>query len=136
MSGAPGSASGGLAFLPAVSVRRFYTQQEVLTESPAQLVLTVLDFVLDALRKKHGKRVNRGIRALIESLDYRYETAWAIQELYDTSLALVKQGNFSEAYTVLHEFRDTWEQAFHLDLLQSPAVFLKSVRRDGYEVDI
>jgi len=133
MLGVPAGAPGASAFVPSHLVRHAYVEQGILTESPTQLVLTVLDFTLGAARKGDAGKVKTGFQELLESLDYRYDTAWSLQAFYEACLALVDRGEFEEATQHLQEVRDNWASAFRLSSKSAPTPFVRSVPHGGFE---
>lgn len=131
MLGVPDGAPGQPAALPMALARQHYTERGVLTESPTELVLTVLDLILAAARKGDAKWVRRGFQELLDSLDYRYEASWDLQALYEACLALVAQGELDEVASLMQEIRDTWANAFLSDsrLSSTPSI----QQRSGFE---
>jgi flagellar protein FliS len=122
------------AFVPSAVVRHVYVEQGILTESPTQLVLRLLDFTLGAARKGDAGRVRRGFQELLEGLNYRYETAWDLQAFYEACLALVEQAQFGEVAQRLQEVRDAWAGAFQLGPpVPRPTAFVRAARRRGFE---
>jgi len=133
MLGAPEGLPGMSAFVPSAVVRHVYVEQGILTESPTQLVLTILDFTLGAARKGDAGRVRRGFQELLEGLNYRYETAWDLQAFYEACLALVERAQFGEVAKRLQEVRDAWAGAFQLGEFPRPTPFVRAAQRSGFE---
>jgi len=133
MLGVPDGAPGQPASLPMALARQYYKERGVLTESPTELVLTVLDLILAAARKGDAEWVRRGFQELLDSLDYRYEASWNLQALYEACLALVEQGELNEVASIMQEVRDAWADAFLSDSLSSSTSSIQPVQRSGFE---
>lgn len=98
------------------SACRFYMEQAILTESPAQRVLFLFDCIILAARRKQPERASRGIQELSNCLDLRHENAWHFQAFYEACLQLVEQGELEQVRILFQELRSAWAHAFHLEL--------------------
>ena len=97
--------------LAARSSRR-YTEDEITTLSPVELVVKVLDGAVAACDRKDRQRASRCVVTLISALNFDYrEMAAALYRLYEYSLSCVRRGDFAAAREVLHGLREAWAQA-------------------------
>nr|BCX01160.1 MAG: hypothetical protein KatS3mg041_1206 [Bacteroidota bacterium] len=89
---------------------RQYKQQEILSASPEELVLTLYDLGLQACARRDRDRLRLVLRELINSLNFDYEeVARTFFELYMYCLHQTHNGHFEAVREVLAELRQQWK---------------------------
>ena len=93
------------------SVAEVYQTNRAVSSSPLSRLLTVYDYTLRACEGRRIEELNRGLRVLMEGLDFAYPVANQLASLYQWCSELGRQQRFEEAAHVLRELRDTWAEA-------------------------
>lgn len=93
------------------SVASVYQTNRAVSASPLSRLLTVYDYTLRACENRRVEDLNRGLRVLLEGLDFGYPVANQLASLYQWCGELGRQQRFDEAANLLQELRDTWAEA-------------------------
>lgn len=88
-----------------------YQRQAVLNASPLKLVVKLYDLALQASYRRDGKRLKEILSTLIESLNFDYEPAGQLFELYRYCQDLARRESFEEVREILEPLRDAWEES-------------------------
>jgi len=86
-----------------------YQRQAVLNASPLRLVVKLYDLVLQATYRKDEERVKDILSTLIESLNFDYEPAGELFQLYKYCQDLARQQEYEEIREILEPLRDAWD---------------------------
>lgn len=89
--------------------QKIYQQQAVLNASPLQLVVKLYDLVLQATYQKDQERVKDILSTLIESLNFEYEPADELFQLYKYCQDLARKEEYEEIREILEPLRDAWQ---------------------------
>ena len=106
--------------------QKVYQQQAVLNASPLQLVVKLYDLVLQATYRKDGERVKEILSTLIESLNFDYEPADDLFQLYLYCQDLARKQEYGEIREILEPLRDAWDTAANGEPQESAPVMDKS----------
>ena len=90
--------------------QQVYQQQAILNASPLRLVVKLYDLVLQATYQKNEKRVKEILSTLIESLNFDYEPADELFQLYKYCQDLARQQQYEEIREILEPLRDAWDE--------------------------
>lgn len=91
--------------------QQVYQRQAIKNASPLQLVVKLYDLLLQATYRKDQKRVREVLSTLIESLNFDYEPAEELFQLYQYCQDLARQEKYEEIRDILDPLREAWEQA-------------------------
>jgi len=89
-----------------------FIEEKIKTATPKELLIMVFDYTLSALKKGDTVSARKGIRELIDSLDFEKggEIARNLVALYEYCLRQIHSGNLQEAYDIIKEIRDAYAQ--------------------------
>lgn len=87
-----------------------YQRQAILNASPLQLVVKMYDLVIQATYREDDRKVREVLSGLIQGLNFDYEPAGQLFEIYRYCQNLSRKGRFEEIREILEPLRDTWEQ--------------------------
>ncbi len=87
-----------------------YQKQSILNASPLRLVVKMYDLVIQATYREDPEKVKALLSELIQGLNFDYEPAGQLFELYRYCQDLARKKKFDEIREVLEPLRDTWEQ--------------------------
>jgi hypothetical protein len=93
------------------SVATVYQTNRAVSVSPLSRLLTVYDYAVRACENQRLEDLTRGLRVLMESLDFSYPVANQLASLYDWCAEMGRQRRFGEAARLLQELRDAWAEA-------------------------
>lgn len=93
------------------SVADVYQTNRAVSVSPLSRLLTVYDYALRACESRRIEDLTRGLRVLMEGLDFTYPVANQLASIYQWCGELGRQQRFDEAAHLLQELRDTWAEA-------------------------
>jgi len=93
------------------SVTAVYQTNRAVSTSPLSRLLTVYDYTLRACENQRLEDLTRGLRVLMESLDFSYPVANQLASLYDWCAEMGRQKRFAEAAGLLQELRNAWDEA-------------------------
>jgi flagellin-specific chaperone FliS len=93
------------------SVANVYQTNRAVSASPLSRLLTVYDYTLRACENQRVEDLTRGLRVLMEGLDFGYPVANQLASLYQWCGELGRQQRFREAARLLQELRDAWAEA-------------------------
>lgn len=88
-----------------------YQQQQIMSASPLQLVVKLYDLLLQATYRKDQQRVKEVLSTLTESLNFDYDPADELFQLYQYCQDLAREEKYEEIREILEPLRDAWEQA-------------------------
>jgi len=91
--------------------QQVYQRQAIMNASPLKLVVKLYDLLLQATYRKDQKRVRELLSTLIESLNFDYDPAEDLFQLYQYCQDLARQEKYEEIRDILDPLRDAWEQA-------------------------
>ncbi|GAA5522426.1 flagellar protein FliS [Aliifodinibius salicampi] len=91
--------------------QKVYQRQAVKNASPMQLVVKLYDLVLQATYREDEERVKDILATLIESLNFDYEPADELFQLYKYCQDLARKKEYGEIREILEPLRDAWDQA-------------------------
>ena len=92
-----------------------YKANEIVSLTPAQLILKLYDYVIVNSRRKEMSKVNAGLTQLIAALNFDYkEISLGFFRLYKYCQSEARKGNFTEVENVIGELRTSWAEAFKL----------------------
>ncbi|SHG04709.1 flagellar protein FliS [Fodinibius roseus] len=91
--------------------QQIYQRQAVMNASPLRLVVKLYDLVLQATYQKDAERVKDVLATLIESLNFDYEPAGELFQLYQYCQDLARKEEYEEIREILEPLRDAWEAA-------------------------
>lgn len=87
-----------------------YQKQSVMNASPLQLVVKMYDLVIQSTYREDDKKVRELLSALIQGLNFDYEPAGQLFELYRYCQDLSRKQKFDEIREILEPLRETWEE--------------------------
>lgn len=93
------------------SVATVYQTNRAVSASPLSRLLTVYDYTLRACENQRVEDLTRGLRVLMEGLDFSYPVANQLASLYHWCGELGRQQRFAEVARLLQELRDAWAEA-------------------------
>lgn len=86
-----------------------YQRNQVMSMTPAQLVLKVYDVAILGCKSKDSSKVSKALVELISALRFEHgEIALGLFRLYQYCLDSVKIGKFDEVVVILTDLRNTW----------------------------
>lgn len=88
-----------------------YQKQSIMDSSPLKLVVKMYDLVIQATYREDDKKVREVISGLIQGLNFEYELAGQLFEIYKYCQTLSRQKKFEEIREILEPIRETWEEA-------------------------
>lgn len=91
--------------------QKVYQRQSIMNASPIQLVVKLYDLLLQATYQKDQQQVQDVLSTLVESLNFDYEPADELFQLYQYCQDLARQEEYEEIREILEPLRDAWEQA-------------------------
>jgi len=98
--------------------QREYQRQSVMNASPIKLIIKLYDLAIQASYAEDEKKVRDIIATLIKGLNFDYEPADQLFNLYRYCQDLAREGNFEEIRTILEPLRDAWEESATLTTVQ------------------
>jgi flagellar protein FliS len=87
-----------------------YQKQAILNASPIKLVVKMYDFLIQASYREDDRKVREILSGLIQGLNFDYEPAGQLFELYRYCQDLSRKQRFEEIREILGSLRDTWEE--------------------------
>lgn len=78
--------------------------------SPLKLVVKMYDLVIQASYREEDQRVREILSGLIQGLNFDYEPAGQLFEIYRYCQELSRKQRFAEIREILEPLRDTWEE--------------------------
>jgi len=88
-----------------------YQRQSVMNASPLKLVVKMYDLAIQASYREDERKLREILSALTESLNFDYEPAGQLFELYRYCQDLARKQKYDEIREILEPLRDTWEEA-------------------------
>ena len=90
---------------------RAFIEQDILSKTPAQLILVAYDLGIKGCRRKDRELVRGVLTELIAALDFSQPVAGNFLALYDYALREVRENRFEEPEKILSGLRDVWHTA-------------------------
>lgn len=85
-----------------------YQRQAIKNASPTELIQKLYDFAIQACHQKDEERVQQVLSALIKSLNFDYEIAGELYNIYEYCQRQAKKGEFEEVRELLEPIREAW----------------------------
>jgi flagellin-specific chaperone FliS len=85
-----------------------YREHDIMNASPIHLVVMVYDVAIAACEEKDLTRATRAISVLRDALNFDYQEAAGLFRLYQWVMDCMREGDYENALSVLHELRDSW----------------------------
>ena len=86
-----------------------YQKTQIMSMSPAQLVLKVYDYAILGCKLKDSGKVSKALVELISALRFEHsEVSLGMFKLYQYCMDVVKKNQFDEVMEILSELRNTW----------------------------
>ena len=86
-----------------------YQKNQIMSMSPAQLVLKVYDYAILGCKLKDSGKVSKALIELISALKFEHgEISLGMFRLYQYCMDIVKKNQFDEVMEILSELRNTW----------------------------
>jgi len=86
-----------------------YQKNQIMSMSPAQLVLKVYDYAILGCKLKDSRKVSKALIELISALKFEHgEISLGMFKLYQYCMDIVKKNQFDEVMEILSELRKTW----------------------------
>lgn len=93
------------------SAAKTYKTQAVKNATPTELISILYDLVIEASYKKDSQRVYDLFTTLIHGLNFDYEIAADLYNIYDYCQRLAKQEKFDEIIELISGIRESWNEA-------------------------
>ncbi len=87
-----------------------YQRQAILNASPTELITKLYDLAIQACYRKDEKRVVEVLSTLIRGLNFDYDIAGSLFNLYEYCQRQARKGEFDEVRELLEGIRDTWDE--------------------------
>jgi len=88
-----------------------YQKQSVMDASPLKLVVKMYDLIIQATYREDDQKVRELLSGLIQGLNFEFELADQLFQLYRYCQDLSRKGNFEEIRQILEPIREGWEEA-------------------------
>lgn len=85
-----------------------YQRQAIKNASPTELIKQLYDFAIQACHKQDEERLQQVLSALIKSLNFDYDIADELYNLYEYCQRQARQGEFEEVRELLEPVREAW----------------------------
>lgn len=85
-----------------------YQRQAILNASPAKLISILYDFGIQACYQKDEKKLQEVLDTLINSLNFEFEMANSLYEIYEYCQRQARKKEFDEVRNLIEGLRDTW----------------------------
>ena len=87
--------------------------------SPLQLVVKLYDLAIQASYRQEGEKVRAILGELTDGLNFDYEPAPQLFDLYRYCQELARKEQFEEFREIMEPLRDAWEEASNQPQSQS-----------------
>ena len=87
-----------------------YQKQAIMNASPLKLVVKMYDLLIQASYREDDRKVREILSGVIQGLNFDYEPAGQLFELYRYCQDLSRKHRFQEIREILEPLRDTWEE--------------------------
>lgn len=85
-----------------------YQRQAIINASPAKLISILYDFGVQACYQEDEEKLLNVLDALIHSLNFDFELADSLYELYEYCQRQAKKKEFEEVRKLIEDLRVTW----------------------------
>lgn len=85
-----------------------YQRQAIKNASPSELVTKLYDFAIQACYREEEERLHEVLEALITSLNFDYEIAGSLYNLYEYCQRRARVQEFEEVRELLEPLREAW----------------------------
>lgn len=93
-----------------------YLQQKILSANPVQLVSYMYDAVLAACRSEDSDRAQRGLLALIDSLNFEHaDISMPMFQVYRYCIDKVRESKYDEVIDLIGGFKSAWSEAMNVN---------------------
>ncbi|MCG8372578.1 MAG: flagellar protein FliS [Balneolales bacterium] len=97
-----------------------YQRQAILNDSPLKLVVKMYDLLIQATYREDEKKVREILSGLIHGLNFDYEPAGQLFELYRFCQELARKEKYEDIREILTPLRDTWEEVSNMNDIEQP----------------
>lgn len=87
-----------------------YQRQAIKNAKPAELVTKLYDFAIQACFREEEERLCRVLDALIKSLNFDYEIAGSLYNLYEYCQRRAREQEYEEVRELLEPLREAWTE--------------------------
>ena len=87
-----------------------YQRQEILNATPAKLISILYDFAIQACYQNDDRRLQNVLDQLIRSLNFDYELADSLYDIYEYCKRQAQKREFDVARILIEDIRDTWNE--------------------------
>lgn len=88
-----------------------YQKQSVMNAPPLKLVVKLYDLAIQASYREDKDKMRDVLSTLIKGLNFDYEPADQLFELYRYCQELARKEQYTEFREILEPIRDSWEEA-------------------------
>lgn len=88
-----------------------YLQQTIKMASPEEIISKLYDLAVQATYKRDEKKVGEVLDVLMKSLNFEYEIAGTMYELYAYCKEISSQQKFDEIRELLTPLREAWNES-------------------------
>ncbi|MGD8428712.1 MAG: flagellar protein FliS [Balneolaceae bacterium] len=88
--------------------QKTYQRQAIKNASPTELIQKLYDFAIQACHTQDEERLQQVLSALIKSLNFDYEIAGELYNLYEYCQRQAKKEEFDEVRELLEPVREAW----------------------------
>jgi len=85
-----------------------YQKQAILNASPTKLISILYDFGVQACYQKNEKKLHDVLSSLISSLNFDFELADSLYEIYEYCQRQARNNEFDVVRILLEDLRETW----------------------------
>jgi len=90
-----------------------FKNEEILHATPEKLMIKIYDHIIIACRKRDKDKASAGLVELINSLNFDYEPALQLLNLYRFCLNNLKDDGFDTVADILNDLKETWTEALN-----------------------
>lgn len=87
-----------------------YQRQAIKNASPTELISKLYDFAIQACHNEDEERLQQVLATLIKSLNFDYEIAGELYNLYEYCQRRAKRKKFEEVRELLEPVREAWTE--------------------------
>lgn len=99
-----------------------YQRQAIKNASSTELIQKLYDFAIQACHQKDEERLQQVLSALIKSLNFDYEIAGELYNLYEYCQRQAKQQEFEEVRELLEPVREAWVEGVVKNKEEAPSL--------------
>lgn len=91
-----------------INPQQQYQERAIKEASPTELITKLYDFAIQACHQKDEEQLQDVLDTLIESLNFDYELAESLYNLYEYCQRQAKKEEFDEVCELLEPVREAW----------------------------